>query len=114
MPDEQPDNVPAEPGATTIISPAAPARAPVTVQLPGIPRPVLTDTVYISFSAEINPNTTESLIATIGNLVNQQVPHIYVLLSTPGGTVMNGMNLCNVLRSIPQSSLSTMLGMSIR
>jgi len=57
--------------------------------------------VYISFSAEINANTTESLIATVANLVNQGVRHIYLMLSTPGGSVMHGMNLYNVLRAMP-------------
>jgi ATP-dependent protease ClpP protease subunit len=73
----------------------------VLIQIPGAPTPVLTDTVYVSFSAEINPNTTESLLAVIANLVNQHIPHIYLLLSTPGGAVMNGMNIYNVLRGLP-------------
>lgn len=77
------------------------ARQPVTVLLPGSPRPVVTDTVYISFSAEINAHTSESLLAVLANLVNQHVPHIYLLLSTPGGTVMNGMNVYNVMRGLP-------------
>lgn len=57
--------------------------------------------VYVSFSAEINANTTESLIATMANLANGNVPLVYLLLSTPGGVVMNGMNLYNVLRAMP-------------
>lgn len=57
--------------------------------------------VFVSFSAEINPNTTESLIAALANLANQNVPEVYLLLSTPGGSVMNGMNLYNVLRGMP-------------
>jgi ATP-dependent protease ClpP protease subunit len=71
----------------TVIPPAAPTAIP----------PV----VYISFSAEINPNTTESLIATVSNIVNQRVPSIYLMLSTPGGSVMHGMTLYNVLRGLP-------------
>jgi ATP-dependent Clp protease, protease subunit len=59
------------------------------------------DTVYISFSAEINPNTTESLIATVSNVTNQGVKTVYLMMSTPGGSVMNGMNLYNVLRALP-------------
>jgi len=58
-------------------------------------------TVYVSFSAEINANTTESLIAVMADCVSKGVPHVYLLLSTPGGTVMNGMNLYNVLRGMP-------------
>lgn len=74
---------------------------PVPVMVPGAPGPVLTDTVYISFSAEIVPKTAESLIGILANLVNQKVPHIYLLLSTPGGSVMSGLNLYNFLRGLP-------------
>jgi len=63
--------------------------------------PAQPDTVYVSFSAEINPNTTESLIAVVSNLINQKTKQIYLLLSTPGGSVMHGMNLYNFLRSVP-------------
>jgi len=59
------------------------------------------EAVYISFSAEINPNTTESLIAAMANCANQGVSRVHLLLSTPGGNVMNGMNLYNVLRGMP-------------
>lgn len=58
-------------------------------------------TYYVSFSAEINANTTESLIATMANLANQGAQEVHLLLSTPGGTVMNGFNVYNVLRSLP-------------
>jgi ATP-dependent Clp protease, protease subunit len=59
------------------------------------------NTVYVSFSAEINNNTTESLLGLLGNFVNQRVPNVYLLLSTPGGQVMCGLNIYNVLRSMP-------------
>jgi ATP-dependent Clp protease protease subunit len=57
--------------------------------------------VYVSFSAEINVNTTESLLATMANCANQRVPEVYLMMSTPGGVVMNGMNLYNTLRGMP-------------
>jgi ATP-dependent protease ClpP protease subunit len=59
------------------------------------------DTVYITFSAEINAHTTESLMATISGLVNKRVKKIYLALSTPGGVVMHGLTLYNYLRAIP-------------
>jgi ATP-dependent Clp protease, protease subunit len=58
-------------------------------------------TAYISFSADINPTATETLIATLGNAVNQGVKNIYLMISTPGGSVMNGLNVYNVLRGLP-------------
>jgi hypothetical protein len=57
--------------------------------------------VYISFSAEIIPHTTESLIAALVRCVENGAPEVHLLLSTPGGNVMNGMNLYNVLRAMP-------------
>jgi len=59
------------------------------------------ETVYVSFSAEINANTTESLIAVMANCANQGVKRVYLMMSTPGGAVMNGMNLYNVLKAMP-------------
>jgi ATP-dependent protease ClpP protease subunit len=57
--------------------------------------------VYVTFSAEINPNTTEALIAVLSNCANQRVKQVNILLSTPGGSVMHGLNLYNVIRSMP-------------
>lgn len=57
--------------------------------------------VYVSFSAEINPNTCESLIAQLADLANKGVPHVYLLFSTPGGVVMSGINMYNVMRALP-------------
>ena len=59
-------------------------------------------TVYISFSAEVSAQTTESLIATLANCANNaDVEDVHLLLSTPGGSVMHGMNLYNVMRAMP-------------
>jgi ATP-dependent protease ClpP protease subunit len=57
--------------------------------------------VYISFSAEIVPKTTEALIAVLADQANKRVDEVYLMLSTPGGNVINGLNLYNVLRSFP-------------
>jgi ATP-dependent protease ClpP protease subunit len=57
--------------------------------------------VYVSFSAEIIPSTTESLIAVMADCTNKGVKQVYLMLSTPGGLVMHGLNLYNVLRAMP-------------
>lgn len=57
--------------------------------------------VYVSFSAEITPPTTESLLATMAMCANAQVQEVYLLLTTVGGSVMHGLNLFNVLRAMP-------------
>jgi ATP-dependent protease ClpP protease subunit len=57
--------------------------------------------VYITVSAEINQVVTENLIATMTSCASSEVQTVYVLLSTPGGKVMNGLNLYNVLLGVP-------------
>jgi ATP-dependent protease ClpP protease subunit len=47
------------------------------------------------------PNTTETLIAALSNVVNQGVRDVCLMLSTPGGSVMHGLNLYNMLRGLP-------------
>jgi ATP-dependent Clp protease, protease subunit len=58
-------------------------------------------TVYISFSAEIVPKTTEALLGVLAQQANEAAKKVYLLLSTPGGSVMNGINLYNVIRAMP-------------
>lgn len=64
-------------------------------------QPAPSETVYVSFSAEIIPKTTEPLLGLFAGLVNDGVKNVYLLLSTPGGHVMSGLNLYNVLRGLP-------------
>jgi ATP-dependent Clp protease, protease subunit len=70
------------------------------VQIPGLTDPA-TQTVYFSYSAEFDIKTTESFIAMMANLCNEGVRHVYLMLSSPGGLVMNGMNVYNFLRALP-------------
>jgi ATP-dependent protease ClpP protease subunit len=65
---------------------------------PATPPP---DTIYVSFSAEINANTTESLIAAMAQCTQAGAQNVHLLMSTPGGSVMHGMNLYNMLRAFP-------------
>lgn len=59
------------------------------------------DTVYVSFSAEIIPATTEVLLRTCADLANKGTKTVHLLLSTPGGSVMHGLTIYNVLRGMP-------------
>jgi len=71
---------------------------------PQLTRPALTtppDTVFVSFSAEIVPATTEQLLKVCCEMVSRSVKTIYLLISTPGGQVDCGINIFNVLRSLP-------------
>jgi ATP-dependent protease ClpP protease subunit len=53
------------------------------------------------FSAEINPKTSGSLQAVLANCATQGVKVVYLAFSTPGGDVMQGMTLYNLLRGMP-------------
>jgi len=67
---------------------------------PGVPIQVPT-TCYISFSAEINPTTSEGLLRACCELSSKGVKTIYLLLSSPGGSVQSGIHVYNTLRAIP-------------
>lgn len=56
---------------------------------------------YISFAAEIIQQTTETFLGACTQLVNQGADALYILLSSPGGAVMNGLTIYNVLRGLP-------------
>ena len=59
------------------------------------------DHAVVSFIADINPTTAQSLIAQCAALVNDGFRKITLLLSTPGGTVREGMAIYNALRGFP-------------
>ena len=59
------------------------------------------NTAYVSLSAEINVTTTEQIIATSASLVSQGFNCLYFMASTPGGGVMNGINIYNILKALP-------------
>ena len=61
----------------------------------------LTEEVYVTFSAEINPNTCQSLIGVMSRCANEAVKRVHLLLSTPGGQVMSGINLFSLLKAMP-------------
>ena len=59
------------------------------------------NTVYISFSAEITVVSAEQLMGVIFNQINEGADHIYLLFSTQGGMVDQGIALYNSLKGIP-------------
>ncbi len=99
---EEPPFVQPAPAITPIAQPPSqiPAGLPPAIAAALVAQAATaSERIYVSFSAEINPNTTEALIALLSNHVNRGVKEVYLMLSTPGGTVMNGLN--NVLRAFP-------------
>lgn len=85
-----PDEMDAAIGRTS----TAPAPAPAAPTIPQADR-------YVSFSADVNLSTTETLIALMAMFANERARHVYLMLSTPGGSVREGINLYNVLRAMP-------------
>jgi len=74
---------------------------PVMVGPGPIVQPAPPPALYVTFSAEVIPQTSEALIAIMGEAASAQIPEVHLLLSTPGGSVMNGINVYNVLRAMP-------------
>jgi len=56
---------------------------------------------FISFSAEVIPQTSEALIGAVSQFVSQGFRDIHLLLSTPGGLVSYGITVYNALRGMP-------------
>lgn len=61
----------------------------------------ITKPLFISFSAEVNQNTAENLMGIFAQRLNQGTKDFYLLLSSPGGSVMNGITIYNFLKSLP-------------
>ncbi len=58
-------------------------------------------TAYINLIAEIVPRTVEALTALTSDLVNRGHTAIYLMISSPGGSVSDGIALYHYLRSLP-------------
>jgi ATP-dependent protease ClpP protease subunit len=58
----------------------------------------------------VNPTTAEALLAAAAQIANAGVKELYLLLSTPGGSVMNGMNVYNVLKGLPLKVITHNVG----
>ena len=68
------------------------------------------DEIYISFSSMVNPHTAQVLMGALTNAVNKGCTQIHLLLSTPGGTVAEGVTLYNFIRALPVSITTYNIG----
>lgn len=57
--------------------------------------------LYIIFQAGVNPQSAGQLLATITNAINSQFTEITILISSPGGSVFDGMNIATLIKSSP-------------
>ena len=65
---------------------------------------------YISFSTLVDQLTADSLLASMAQMVNKGVQTVHLLLSTPGGSVNNGITVYNVLRGLPLKLITHNVG----
>jgi ATP-dependent Clp protease protease subunit len=65
---------------------------------------------YVSFTADVNPFTTQALLGVCAQLANSGVKTVYLMLSTPGGLVREGMTLYNGLRAMPFELITHNIG----
>jgi ATP-dependent protease ClpP protease subunit len=65
---------------------------------------------YVSFTSDVNPSSTEALLAVMGNLAQQKVQTVYFVLSTPGGQVASGLTIYNFLRGVPFKLITHNIG----
>lgn len=63
--------------------------------------PLVRPPAFISFTAEVVPQTTEALLLAVTNFVNQGFKEVHLLLSSPGGSVAHGIAIYNTLRGMP-------------
>ena len=65
---------------------------------------------YVSFLADVNPFTAQALLAVCADLANKRVQTVYLMLSTPGGQVREGMAIYNTLRAMPFKLITHNMG----
>lgn len=55
----------------------------------------------LSFTADVDPTSTQALLAAVGRQLMQGFNDLHLVLSTLGGRVAEGLTIYNVLRSLP-------------
>lgn len=57
--------------------------------------------MYVKFSSPINPQTSSNLMSFLSDQINKGQKEFYFLLSSPGGSVNDGVVLYNFIRALP-------------
>jgi ATP-dependent Clp protease, protease subunit len=82
------------------VFPMASPIQPTPVGVPAV-RPLATPVHYINFIAGVQEGTVQRLLNAVVGEIQKGAKTIYLLLSTPGGSVREGMALYNILRGLP-------------
>lgn len=57
--------------------------------------------LYIVFQVGVNPQSSGQLLATITNAINNKFTEITILISSPGGSIFDGMNIATMIKTSP-------------
>jgi len=68
--------------------------------------------LYISFSAPINEQTSQTLMNFLSERINGGEKEFYFLFSSPGGKVREGVTLHNFLKSLPAKIIMHNIGIT--
>lgn len=66
--------------------------------------------LYVSFLAEVGPTTAQALMGVISENLSNDYDELHLLLSTPGGTVREGIALYNLLGALPLKVITYNVG----
>ncbi len=67
--------------------------------------------IFINFSAEINPHTSEALMSFFAEQINNGENEFYIMLSSFGGSVKDGITLYNYIKALPAKVIMHNIGM---
>lgn len=68
------------------------------------------EVIYLSFCAEISPSTAEEFLKMCCEVVNARAKSLYILFSTTGGSIAEGIHIYNMLRSLPLKVITHNVG----
>lgn len=66
--------------------------------------------IYVKFSSPINPQTAQNLMNFLSNQVNSGQKEFYFLISSPGGSVNDGIVLYNFIKALPAKIIMHNIG----
>ena len=66
--------------------------------------------VFVTFTLPINAQSSQVILGACAELVKQKVETVYLILSTPGGQVVDGITIYNALRAMPFKLITHNIG----
>jgi len=66
--------------------------------------------IYVKFSSPINPQTSQNLMNFLSDQINKGKKEFYFLISSPGGSVNDGVVLYNFMRALPAKIIMHNIG----